>query len=85
MLGHLQKLLKQGFMMVVELTTYHVPEGLAFPAPAEGYVVSFMAFNERGFSTPLHQLFRLLPWHDGLELTTKPPRGPSYSGLHDTV
>jgi hypothetical protein len=44
--GHLQKLVKQGFMTVVELAVCHVPEDPAFPSHAEGYVVSFMAFYE---------------------------------------
>jgi hypothetical protein len=42
--GHQQKLTKQGFMTVAKLTACHVPEDLAFAAPAEGYVVSFVAF-----------------------------------------
>jgi hypothetical protein len=44
--GYLQKLVKQGFMMVAELATYHALEDHACPTPAEGYVVSFVAFYE---------------------------------------
>jgi hypothetical protein len=52
--GHLQKLVKQGFMTAAELVTCRVPEDLAFLAPAEGYIVSFMAFYEQGFDKPSH-------------------------------
>jgi hypothetical protein len=54
MLGHLQKLVKQGFMMVAELTVCRVPKDPTFPAAVEGYLVSFMAFYERGFGMPSH-------------------------------
>jgi hypothetical protein len=74
-LGHPQKLVKQGFMMVVELETCHVPKDPTFPAPAEGYIVSFMAFYEWGFSAPFHQFLRLLLWHYGLELHHLTPSG----------
>jgi hypothetical protein len=66
--GHLQKLLKQGFMLAAELVACRVPEDPMFPAPVEGYVVSFMAFYERGFSTPSHQFLHSLLWYYGLEL-----------------
>jgi hypothetical protein len=54
MLGHLQKLAKQGFMMVAELMACHVPEDPMFLAPTKGYVVSFVAFYEWAFGTPSH-------------------------------
>jgi hypothetical protein len=44
--GYLQKLVKQGFMTVAELATYHVLEDHVCPTPVEGYVVSFVAFYE---------------------------------------
>jgi hypothetical protein len=53
-LGHLQKLMKHGFMSVAELEAYRVLEAPAFPSPLEGYVVSFMTFYERWFSMPPH-------------------------------
>jgi hypothetical protein len=40
MSGHLQKLVKQGFLMAAELVACHVPEDPAFPAPEEGNMVS---------------------------------------------
>jgi hypothetical protein len=67
-LGHLQKLSKQGFMKVVELTDCCVPEDPVFPVPAEGYVVSLGAFYRRGFGTPLHWFLRSLSKHYGLKL-----------------
>jgi hypothetical protein len=75
MSGHLEKLIKQGFMMVVELVVCHVPDDPAFPAPTEGYSVSFMAFYERGFGTPSHWfLCSLLLYYD-LELHHLTPSG----------
>jgi hypothetical protein len=66
--GHLQKLVKQGFMMAAELVTCRVPEDLAFLAPAEGYIVSFMAFYEQGFDKPSHQFLHSLLRYYGLKL-----------------
>jgi hypothetical protein len=54
MQGHLQCLVNQGFMTTAELTTCRVSEDPAFPAPAEGYVVAFVAFYEQGFGAPSH-------------------------------
>jgi hypothetical protein len=39
-------------MTAAELATCRVPEDLTSPAPAEGYVVTFVAFYERGFEVP---------------------------------
>jgi hypothetical protein len=66
--GHLQKHVKQGFMLVAELTPYRVPEYPSFPAPVEGYLVSFVEFHERGISMPLHQFLHSLFWHYDLKL-----------------
>jgi hypothetical protein len=41
-------------MAVAELKVGRVPEDLAFPAPVEGYVMSFAVFYERGFGMPPH-------------------------------
>jgi hypothetical protein len=51
---HLQILLSHGFMEVAELEACRVQEDHAFPAPTEGYMVSFVVFYERGFGMPLH-------------------------------
>jgi hypothetical protein len=74
-LGHPQKLVKQGFMTAVELGACCVLEDPTFPAPAEGYVVSFMAYYERGFGTPAHQFLCLLLLYYGLELHHLTPSG----------
>jgi hypothetical protein len=68
MLSHLQKLLKRGFMLAAELEAYRVLEDPTSPAPAEGYMVSFMTFYERGFSVPPHQFLCLLLRYYDLEL-----------------
>jgi hypothetical protein len=44
--AHLQDLVSQGFMMAVELATYHVPEDLSSAVLAGGYVVACAAFYE---------------------------------------
>jgi hypothetical protein len=68
MLSHLQKLMMHGFMSAVELVACRVLEDLAFPVPTKGYMVSFMAFYERGFGMPPHQFLRSLLRYYGLEL-----------------
>jgi hypothetical protein len=74
-LGHLQKLVKHQFRLVAELEARRVPEDPRFPSPAEGYVVSFMALYEWGFSMPLHQFLPSLLWYFGLELHHITPLG----------
>jgi hypothetical protein len=54
---HLQDLMS--YVMVVELKTCHVPEDPASPAPAEGYMLSFTVFYERGFDVPSHRFLCL--------------------------
>jgi hypothetical protein len=51
---HLQNLVSQGYMTMVELATCHVPEDAIYAAPVGGYVVACMAFYERGFGVPSH-------------------------------
>jgi hypothetical protein len=72
---HLKNLMSQGYMIAVELATCRVPEDLAFPALAEGYVVVCMAFYERGFGVPSHRFLLSLLWSYGLELLTLTPLG----------
>jgi hypothetical protein len=79
--GHLQKLVKHGFVAVTELEACRVPEDPALPAPMEGYVVSFVAFYEWGFAATLHRflcshrfLYSLL-WYYGHELHHLTPSG----------
>jgi hypothetical protein len=52
MYEHLQNLVSQGYMIVVELATCHVSTDPASPTLAEGYVVVCTAFYERGFGVP---------------------------------
>jgi hypothetical protein len=59
-LGHLQKLVKHGFMSAAELKAYRVPKDPVLPALAKGYVVSFTALYERGFGVPPHMFLRSL-------------------------
>jgi hypothetical protein len=62
-------------MVVTELEACRVPEDHAFPAPAERYVVSFVAFYERGFGTPLHRFLHSLLRYYGLRLHHLTPSG----------
>jgi hypothetical protein len=51
---HLQNLMSQGYMMVVDLMTCRIPEDPASPVQAGGYVVACAAFYELGFGVPSH-------------------------------
>jgi hypothetical protein len=55
MLSQLQKLMKHGFMVVVEFEACWVPEDPSFPSPVGGYMVSIMTFYEWGFHMPPHR------------------------------
>jgi hypothetical protein len=72
---HLQDLLSQGFMTVVELATCHVPEDPASPMPMGGYVVAYSTFYERGFDVPSHRFLHSLLQFYGLELHHLTPSG----------
>ena len=45
------------------------------PKPPKGYVVSFVAFHERGFSVPAGRFIRAVLWEYGLELQHLNPNG----------
>jgi hypothetical protein len=62
-------------MMAAELGACYVSEDLAFPAPMEGYVVSFMAFYKQGFGMPVHWFLRSLLWYYSLNLHHLTPSG----------
>jgi hypothetical protein len=53
--------MKHRFMSMVELEACRMPEGPMFPAPAKGYMVSFVAFYKQRFGVPSHQFLRSLP------------------------
>jgi hypothetical protein len=67
--------MKHGFMAATELEAYRVPEDPVFPAHAKGYVVSFVAFYERGFGMPPHWFLRSLLLYYGLKLHHLTPLG----------
>jgi hypothetical protein len=60
--------MKHGFMVAAKLEACQVPKDPTFPASVEGYVVSFMAFYERGFDAPPHQFLHSLLRCYGLKL-----------------
>jgi hypothetical protein len=51
---HLQNLMSHGFITTVELTTCNVLEDSASFVPAEGYMLAFMTYYQRGFGVPSH-------------------------------
>jgi hypothetical protein len=67
--------MKHGFMAAAEHEAYRVTEDPTFLTPAEGYVLSFMKFYERGFSMPPHQFLRSILWYYDLELHHLTPSG----------
>jgi hypothetical protein len=75
MLGHLQKLMKHGFMVATELVACRVPEDPTFPAPVEGYVVSFVVFYKQEFGMPPHWFLHSLLRYYSLELHHLTPSG----------
>jgi hypothetical protein len=72
---HLEGQADQGFMTAMELAACHVPEDPVFPAPAKEYVVTFVAFYERGFGVPLHWFLCSLLQQYSLELHNLTPSG----------
>jgi hypothetical protein len=60
-------------MTETELAACHVPEDLTSLAPMDGYVVTFVAFYERGFSVLLYRFLCSLLQHYGLELHNLTP------------
>jgi hypothetical protein len=85
MLGHLQKFMRHGFMLAAELETYWVLKDPALLAPTEGYVVSFMAFHERGFGVPPHPFLHSLVRYYGLELHHLAPSGVLHIAVFVTL
>jgi hypothetical protein len=72
--------------MVAELTTYRVPEDPTSPTPAEGYVVSFVAFYKWGLGTPSAPVPLLIVttlWP--IDAQPDPLQGLAHSGLHDSM
>jgi hypothetical protein len=47
------------------------------PAPPEGYVVSFVAFHERGLKVPLSRFMQAIPHYYGVELHQLTPNSIS--------
>jgi hypothetical protein len=71
---HMQNLVTQGYMTVVELATCHMPEDLATPVQVGGYVVACAAFYECGFGVPSYRFLLSLLQFYGLELHHLTPR-----------
>jgi hypothetical protein len=67
--------MKHGFMAATEHKACRVAKDPVFPAPAEGYMVSFTMFYEWGFSMPPHWFLCSLLRYYGLELHHLTPSG----------
>jgi hypothetical protein len=85
MLGHLPKLVRHGFMLAAELKACQVPKDPALPAPMDEYVVSFTAFDERGFAVPPHPFLHSLLLYYGLELHHLTPSGVLHIAIFVTL
>jgi hypothetical protein len=55
------------------------------PAPPEGYVVSFVAFHERGFGVPASHFMRALLHYYKVELHHLTPNSISHAAIFVTV
>jgi hypothetical protein len=68
----LQELMGDGLLwprMSRDLPEYRVPPtNHREPSPPEGYVVSFVAFHERGLRAPPSRFMRAIPHYYGVEL-----------------
>ena len=67
----LQSLIDDGLLLPV--TDHNRPEWIALgaepePRPRDGYIVSFVAFHERGLALPADRFMRALPHYYGVEL-----------------
>jgi len=54
---------------------WRVPQGEQSPTSPLGYIISFVLFHERGFTSPSLQFFQGLLQHYGLELQHLNPNG----------
>ena len=64
-----------------EAMEWLVPQGESVPAPPDGYVVSFVAFHERGFGTPAHPFLRGILFKYELELQHLNPTGVQHMAV----
>jgi hypothetical protein len=55
------------------------------PAPPEGYVVSFVAFHERGFGVPLSRFMQAIPHYYGVELHHFAPNSISQAAIFAAI
>jgi hypothetical protein len=72
-------------MMVVGLAACRMLEDPVFPAPAEGYVVTFVAFYEQWFSAQLHRFLPSLLRQYGLEMHNPNPSGVLHFAAFTTL
>jgi hypothetical protein len=70
-----ENLVGQWYMTMVEIAACRVPEDLASPIQAGGYVMACMTFYEWGFGVPSHRLLRSLLQFYSLELHHLTPSG----------
>jgi hypothetical protein len=56
-------------------------ERVRVPNPPYGYIVSFMRFHERGFTTPVSRFMRGLCYHYGVELQNFTPNAISQAAM----
>jgi hypothetical protein len=79
--GHSQKLVKYGFMAVVELEAYRVSKDPSFPVPEDGCV----SFYDWGFDTPPQRFLHSLLRYYSLELHHLTPSGVLHIAVFVTL
>lgn len=84
----LAELVKEGLLhpiMSQMEPEWMVPGDEAEPRPRDGYVVSFVAFHERGFAVPASRFMRELPRHYGVELQNFTPNSIAQAAIFTAV
>jgi hypothetical protein len=85
----LQELMHDGLLRLRtsrDLSEWRVlPTNHRESAPPEGYVVSFVAFHERGLGVPPSQFMRAIPHYYGVELHHLAPNSISQATIFAAV
>jgi hypothetical protein len=85
----LQELMRDGLLRLRtrrDLLEWRVPPtNHQEPTPPEGYVVSFVAFDERGLGVPPSRFMRAIPHYYGVELHHLNPNSISQAAIFAVV
>ena len=84
----LQSLVDNGLLRPVTDPTrpeWIAPRAEPEPRPCDGYIVSFVAFHERGLGLPADQFMRALPHYYGVELHNFNPNSIAQAAIFVAV